>query len=377
MADYKRPGQLIEALLRERSWTKRALAIVLEKDESTINRMISGKGAVTTELALTLEEVFGVAAEEFLDLQKKYDLAVARLSAQPDPTRSARAQLYGDLPVAEMIRRGWIDAKDSRDARAVEDGLAKFFGVSSVDQIEILPHAARKTMVQSEPTPAQLAWLYRVRAITSEMLVPKYSAKTLRTGLDVLRPLMVAAEEARKVPRIMAECGVRFAIVETLPSAKIDGVCMWLGEGSPVIALSLRHDRIDNFWFVLRHEIEHVLQGHGLDVIMLDTELEGERAGTGANIPEEERIANVAAEDFCVPLSQMSAFIDRKAPFFSQRDLIGFSRSLGVHPGIVAGQLQHRTERYDRFRQHLVKIRSCVAPSAMVDGWGDIAPVGQ
>jgi HTH-type transcriptional regulator/antitoxin HigA len=42
----------------------------------------------------------------------------------------------------------------------------------------------------------------------------------------------------------------------------------------------------------------------------------------------------------------------------------------------VAGQLQHKTRRYDLFRNHLVKIRSVVTPNAMVDGWGDVAPVG-
>jgi len=52
------------------------------------------------------------------------------------------------------------------------------------------------------------------------------------------------------------------------------------------------------------------------------------------------------------------------------------AQTLHIHPGLIAGQLQHRTGTYNRFRQHLAKIRSLVAPSAMVDGWGDIAPVG-
>ena len=69
----------------------------------------------------------------------------------------------------------------------------------------------------------------------------------------------------------------------------------------------------------------------------------------------EERIANKAAADFCVPKSQMDAFIARKEPLFSDRDLRGFARILGVHPGIVAGQLQHRTGRYQIFRFILLK----------------------
>jgi HTH-type transcriptional regulator/antitoxin HigA len=47
-----------------------------------------------------------------------------------------------------------------------------------------------------------------------------------------------------------------------------------------------------------------------------------------------------------------------------------------VHPALVAGQIQFKTGRYDLFRPHLVKIRDRVLPSAVVDGWGDVAPVG-
>ena len=139
----------------------------------------------------------------------------------------------------------------------------------------------------------------------------------------------------------------------------------------------MRHDRIDNFWFVLRHELEHVRLGHGKTEIVLDAELEGERAGTGDSIAEEERAANAAAQSFCVPKSKMDAFVTRKAPFFSERDLLGFAKVVKVHPGIVAGQLQHITGRYDRFRGHLANIRSHVATGTAVDGWGDVYPLGE
>jgi HTH-type transcriptional regulator/antitoxin HigA len=205
------------------------------------------------------------------------------------------------------------------------------------------------------------------------MLVARYSPQALTGALGKLRQSMLAAEDVARVPRILMECGVRFVVVESLTSAKIDGVCFWLNERSPVIAISLRYDRIDNFWFVLRHEIEHVLQMHGT---MLDVELEGDRAGTGEGVAEEERVANSAAQEFCVPSKMMKDFVDRKAPFFAERDLIAFARILKVHPGIVAGQLQRKTGRYDRFRDHLAKVRANILPNAIKDGWGNVAPVG-
>ena len=376
MSEYKTPGQLIEALLAERGWSQRTLALVIGKGDASINKIISGKQSLDAETALLLEEVFSVPANEFLALQQSYDLGVARLSARPDPARANRAHLLGGLPIAEMAKRGWLGTVNTRNVDDVETALAGFFGVSSADQIEILPHAARKTEVNTEASPTQLAWLYRVRSMAAEMIVPKYSPKALDAALAELKLLLGSAENVRKVPRILAEAGIRFVVVETLPTAKIDGVCFWLDDHAPVVGMSIRHDRNDNFWFVLRHELEHVRLGHGKTAMILDAELDGERAGTGPDVPEEERLANDAAANFCIPQAQMQAFIDRKSPLFSERDMVGFARSLGVHPGLVAGQLQHKTGRYERFRQHLAKIRSYLLPTSYVDGWGNIAPVG-
>lgn len=374
--DCRTPGQLISAALKSKGWTKRVLAIVLNMDETGINKIVSDKRPIHAELALVLEELFDIPAERFLELQKSYDLALARIASRPDPQRAIRAQLFDGLPISEMIKRRWLDVEDIRDIAGVEKSMAKFFGVESIEQIEVLPHAAKKTVVSSDMTPIQLAWLYRVRQIACEMIVPKYSKSGVIRAIELLRPLTSAAEEARKVPRILAECGIRFVIVESLPSSKIDGVCFWLDEVSPVIGMSMRYDRIDNFWFVLRHELEHVIHEHGKALITVDAELEGDRAGTGDNVPEEERIANMAAAEFCVPKKTMDSFIARKAPVFAERDLLGVAATLRVHPGLVAGQLRYRINRYDLFARHLVKIRSIVSPSAVVDGWGDVAPVG-
>lgn len=378
MPKYTMPGQLISDLLNQRGWTKRTLAVVLEKDESTINKVIAGKGAVTTETALALEDLFGVPADQFLELQRKFDLAVARIGNKPDPSRANRATLFGDLPIAAMAKRGWISVEDIQNMKDVEKELVRFFRVETSDEIEVLPHAAKKTMVNTQTTPAQLAWLYRVKSIAEEQMVPKYSEAALDRAILKLRALMIAPEEVRQVPRVLAECGIRFVIVESLPSAKIDGVCFWLDENSPVVGLSIRYDRIDNFWFVLRHELEHVKRRHGLatNSVNLDIELEGENAGQGVNVPTEERDANIAAQEFCVPVAKMDAFVARKAPFFSERDFLAFAKILGVHPGIVAGQLQHKTGRYDRFRQYLEHIRVNLGTGVAIDGWGDTYPLG-
>ena len=379
--EFRTPGQYIQWLMDERGWNQTVLSIVLEVGQTTISEIINGRRRVDAVLALALAEVFEVPVENFLTLQSEYDLATARIAAKPNPKRSSRAKLYSGLPISDMLKREWIHAESVKDVRTIEAELRRFFGVSSIDEIVIPAYAAKQTQASDDPTPAQLAWLYRVRQIASEMLVGKYSPEAVRAALPRLSALLLSREEVRKVPRILAECGIRFVIVEALPSSKIDGVCHWLDERSPVIGMSLRYDRIDNFWFVLRHEFEHVIQRHGVErrgqtsFGMVDTELEGARAGVGDDVSVEERVANGAAANFSVPAKTLKEFIARKAPFFAEQDLLSLASMLKVHPGLVAGQIRHATGDYKRFTNHLVKIRSVVTPSAVVDGWGDVAPV--
>src|SRR5262249_23292837 len=151
---------------------------------------------------------------------------------EPDSTVGRKARLQ-TFPVREMIKRGWIVESD--DTSLLEQQMAQFFETASVSTIPHLAHAAKKTSYEDVP-PAQLAWLFRVRHLAREMLVPKYSEKALAEALPKLSALMTAPEETRHVPRILSECGVRFVVVEVLPNAKIDGVCFWLESGrSPVI----------------------------------------------------------------------------------------------------------------------------------------------
>jgi len=362
------PGFYLKEEMDARGWSQRDLAFILGCSENAINPILNGKRGISPDMAMALGEAFDVSPEFFANLQKAHDLAQARV---PDRSVAMRREMQSIYPVREMIRRGWIELAD---APMIEMQLTKFFRKQSPSEIPYMAHAAKKTgYEQRDITPAQLAWLFRVRQIANSISVPAYSDRKLLSALKDLQELLYVPEEARNVPRILAECGVRYVIVEKLPNAKIDGVCFWLDKGSPVIGMSIQHDRIDNFWFVLRHEIEHVLNGDGQEQEgeMIDPDLDSAANSTD----KEEHIANVAAADFCAPKDKLDSFLRRKHPFYYEKDVIAFSRLLNRHPGIVVGQIRRRLNRYDYLTRHLVKIRSFVLPGSIADGWGQVVPV--
>jgi HTH-type transcriptional regulator/antitoxin HigA len=363
------PGFYIKEELEARGWSQRDLAYILGCPEQAVNLIVTGKRGISPEMAKALGEAFDVGAEFFANLQNAYDLSRAR---EPDPGVSSRANLQKVYPVREMIKRGWLE---DTDAAMLEVQIAKFFEVASLEQVPYLAHAAKKGQYPEKVPPVQLAWLFRVKQIARSLIVPKYSERALSQAVPKLQHLLSAPEEVRHVARILAECGIRFIIVETLPQAKIDGACFWLNADSPVIGISFRYDRIDNFWFVLRHEIEHILQRYVYSGMVIDTDLEGDRAGIDNSLPEEERRANMAAGDFCVPKNEMDSFVLRKQPFFSERDVLAFARHMQIHPGIVVGQIHMRTRRYELLRKYLVKVRQLLLHGSIIDGWGQVAPV--
>jgi HTH-type transcriptional regulator / antitoxin HigA len=365
-ADWiQHPGVYIKEEMEERGWIQRDLAFILGIKEASVNQILSGKRGVSAEMALALGEAFDVAPEFFANLQQSYDMARA---TNPYAGVKERRALQSVYPVREMIQRGWIH--DS-DATMLESQLIRFF--NDAKGIPYLAHAAKKSHYEErEIPPAQLAWLYRVRQIAKSISVPAYSEKALRSAIMDFESLLVDPEEARHVPRMLAECGVRFILVEKLPNAEMDGVCFWLDKKSPVIGMSTMRDRIDNFWFVLRHECEHVIQQHGQEQEIVDVNVDGKQSG---GVPEEEQIANAAAANFCVPDVKFDSFMARKHPFYYEKDVIAFAQIMNRHPGLVAGRIRRRLDRWDYLSRHLVKIRQFVLPGAIADGWGQVIPV--
>src|SRR5207248_624804 len=161
------------------------------------------------------------------------------------------------------IRRGWIEA--STNPATLEHQVLRFLGTTSLDKHFTLPYAAAKGNSYAEQlTPLQEVWLARAFQIAPTVPVTgKYGVGRCAAAIEGLRPLLRSEQEARHVPRILGEAGIRFFVLQQLPGSKMDGVTFWLNDTAPVIAMSLRLDRIDNFWFVVMHEMKHVANQDG------------------------------------------------------------------------------------------------------------------
>jgi HTH-type transcriptional regulator/antitoxin HigA len=361
------PGEFIKEELEARGWTQNDLAEILGRPIHRVNEIVNGKTGITPETAKGLAEAFNTSPQLWMNLESAYRLYLTKLDKEPI---SRRAALYTQAPIRIMIKRGWIESSANIDV--LEQRLCEFFGAPDLLQIPELKCMARKST--TELTQEQRAWLFRVKNLAQAVHAEKYSKTRLTLALEKLKNMVVDEAEIRFIPKVLADAGIKLLIVEPLPQSKIDGVSFW-ANGNPVIALSLRFDRIDSFWHTLMHEIGHIKNEDGLtdNRLVLDTDLFDEYDD---GKPYEKK-ADEFAVNFLVPQKELNDFMIRVQPLYSKLKIVGFAKKIEVHPGIVVGQLHHLGREkggldYSNFREMLVKIRHLIVISALTDGYGQL-----
>lgn len=359
------PGEFLKEELEARGWTQVELAEILARPPRLISELVSGKRAITPETAQGLAAAFeGTTAQYWMNLETSYRLATTQ-SVETDVV-SRRAKLYGKFPVKELLRRRWVEPSDNLEV--LEQRFLDFFCIKSLDETPEFKHAAKKVEYTNPDSLLQLAWLIRAKRVAKTVTVGRFSINALEMAMAELRSGLSDINTIKRVPAILAKAGVSFVIVEFLPSAKLDGACFWIDE-IPVIALSLRYDRVDNFWHTLFHELDHVKHGDGKDTPIVD---DFESDSKKKNLPARERRANEAATNCCIPKAELEAWLASSDRVFSRNKIMNFARQVGVHPALVVGQLQRREViPWSFHRELLEKVRTVVSQLSITDGFGN------
>lgn len=358
------PGSYIEEELDARGWPQVELAGIMGRSPKEIHDLITGKRPITPNIAEELGAALGPDGAYWWNLESAW----RRWHAAQPPDRIARLSFLHQLaPIPEMGRRHWLELSDSVDI--LEKRVMRYFGIPTLNDPIKLSFAARRP-TRGDVSPAQRAWFFRAKELAPAVQAKPFSQRSFERGLLELKSLLLSTPEVRRVPRVLSDAGIRFLVLEQLPKTKIDGAAFWLGK-SPVIALSLRYDRIDHFWYTLAHELGHIKDGH--------EELDADIFGEGAKLTDDdaEKQADSFAQEFLVKQSDLEVFIMRTAPLYGKPDILTFAHMMRVHPGIVVGQLQHRKEiEWNTFRPMLEagKVRQIIVQSALTDGWGQLPP---
>ena len=301
-----------------------------------VSEVLSGKRAITMPMARALHEHLAIPADVLL---QERDVDFDNLWADIEWSR---------FPVKSMAKLGWIPDRPDLAGRAehvMRDLINRAGGldVASAALYRKNDHVRANAKMDAY---ALKAWCWQILARANEDL-PKSDYERGTVTLDFLTKvarLSWSEDGPRLAKELLVKRGISLVIEKHLPRTYLDGVALRLGDGRPVIGLTLRYDRIDNFWFCLLHELAHV--GRHMDndrgEAFVDDftlrKLEGRRED-----PRETQ-ADEWAEEALIPRSVWEASAVRDRP--TTMAVMNLANALQVHPAIVAGRVRFERKNY-------------------------------
>jgi HTH-type transcriptional regulator/antitoxin HigA len=337
--------------LEARGWTQRDLAAIMDRPYQAINEIIKGSKQITPDTARELAKAFGTSMDFWMNLEANYRLFLA---AQEDKEKEIerRSRLYTIAPVAELTRRGWIQGAGDTDE--LENQVCSFLDIRSPYDTPAMDARFRISESRGPEDTAKVAWVKRVEQLARQQPAGEFDPERLQSHIPKITALMQHVEDVARAPDAFRNLGVHFLIVPHLSHAYLDGAALWV-DGRPVIAVTLRYDRIDWFWFTVLHELAHILLDHPTQLDSLFGDMGEDELGKSQTAESE---ANEKANQWLLDPDELDGFIAMVSPYFSRAKIEAFAEKNRRHPGIVLGQLQHRQAvEYNHLRSLLVKVR--------------------
>ncbi|GAA5269326.1 ImmA/IrrE family metallo-endopeptidase [Vibrio cholerae] len=326
------PGDTIIDLMDEVGLSIEELSKQIGLPKSKGQSLIEGELDIGDQLASRLEATFDVSKKFWLSRENAYRKHIVK---QEEINRT----WLDSLPVRDMSKYGWIPKGLTGKKKLME--CLNFFGVGSVSEWlsvyenRSLPVAFRKTASFPTAPLAELAWLRRAEIISSKNRCYDWDRDLLIDSLNDIRCLSVLPDPRVFLPKlrsILAACGVSLVILQTPQGCRASGATCFFEKDKATLIMSFRYLQDDHFWFTLFHEIGHLIL-HEKEIVRL----EGSESDDSSRIEEDE--ANEFARNVLIPKeyqSQMKYFSLR-----NWREIVRFSKRIGISKGIVLGQLQH------------------------------------
>ncbi|MBN1315447.1 MAG: HigA family addiction module antidote protein [Anaerolineales bacterium] len=345
------PGTVIRRELEARGWTQKDLAEIMARPPQTISQIIQGKKRITPETALQLAAAFGTSAQFWINLETSYRLYNEQKEFDQHDI-VLRSKLYSCAPVAELLRRNWINTTGS--IQDLIEQVCSFMGISNLDEHPELVANFRQAENRDPEIIAQVAWLQRIKKLVSKQKVGDYDPEKVSSSIPSLVDLSNSEDTIARVPIYLNEIGIHFVVVPHLPHTYLDGAAFYY-QNRPVIALTLRYNRIDSFWFTLLHELAHIVAKHPSEIYLDNLD--------EPDLDDIEKEANMIATNWLVDAELFANFVQSTKPYFSKNKILSFAEKTNRHPGIIVGRLQYeRIIPYKNLRGWLIKIDPHLEP---------------
>lgn len=330
------PGYYVAEIIEDLGVSQSEFAARLGSTPKTVSKLVNGQANISNDIAGKLAAMLGTDVDVWLNLQKSYDEKILAIEKEKELDAQAEVVKMIDYSYFVMVA-GLPQTKKSSEKIS---NLCKYLMISDLRILKQpdflvnyrtgIPNVETKNIVNSR------AWIQTAINCSRAIETSPFNAEKLKRYLPELRSMTVQESEVflPRMRKMFADCGVAFVLLPHLRNSGVNGAVKWINSERVVLAMNNRGLVADKFWFSLFHEVKHVLQQKLKTTFVSCTE--SEMTDLNAELEDE---ADAFASSYLIPPEAYEAF--SPTLYTSDEEIIRFAKSIGIHPGIVAGRLQH------------------------------------
>lgn len=303
---------------------------------SKVSEVLNRKRSLSIAMIRALHQGLGIPAEVLLQEEG------AEISAPKYDLKK--------YPFKEMFNEGYFNffngtLQEAKEAK--EELLDRLFSV--LQGLTFEKAMPRSSAAEKMDEFALEVWQARALTLAEEQELPPYIPNSLTEENVQYMVHLSAFDEGPLLAReFLQKRGIPLIILKHLPHTYLDGACFKSPSGRPVIGMTLRHDRMDNFWFTLIHELAHLFLHLDQNNFVFFDETEPSQGKKEFHDPKEKE-ANDFASKFLVSEKEWKLWRSTNGDIVSKDEISLFANRLGVSPSIVAGRLRWETGDYIKY----------------------------
>ncbi len=330
------PGYYIREIIEDMGVSHNEFATRMGTTGKTLSNLVNGQCNLSNDLAGKLSIMLGTSVDMWLNLQAVYDQK--KMEIEQRKALSEQEKIVSMIDYSYFVKVAKLP--ETRKCIDKVKNLCGFFKVFDLrvmlEQDFLVNYRAGVPCLEQKNIVNAQAWLQTALNFSKSMLIHGFDAGKLQAALPEIRGMTLQEPKIflPRLKKIFADCGVAFVLLPHLKNSGINGAVKWVGANQVLLALNDRRCYADTFWFSLFHEIKHVLQ-QKTRIVFISSDI----AGLNKLNESLEADADKFAQDYLIPPLEYKKF----APDFytSDAEIEAFAKQIGVHPGIVAGRLQH------------------------------------
>lgn len=371
LKNFKSPGQALSHFLDVRGWTQEDLAEITSKSLKHLNEIIKDKKPISPEFASLFASTFLDKAfnkitnsSQWLELSSSYHNDV---EDEEDSVKSL-AEIYHYIPVKELVKRGWL--KHTENVDNLKRQLSRFFGIENEKfDLSFLKEQQssmlfRKSEAHGEGRQYNFQ-IWRQRAINvlrKRKGFNEFDKPALEVVLDNVHHYTTYDDGIKDFLEELSYVGVNFIFLPHLSKTYLDGAAFSV-DSKPVVGLTGRFDRLDNFWFTLIHECYHIL--HDIELKNPDSSCFDDSSEEA--LMDKEIAANKFAANALLRESIIHYFKD-DVRYMSDGKIRLFSEFKRIHASIVVGILAHeKMIHFSKLHRYKETVRDKIPQKYLAD----------